>query len=124
MNAIEKAPSISCKMIVCLLPADGSDKKLMHALYEQKHINHTASNSCMGAAILAKAKTKYGELPEPKLIRKITILVEEERADEIFDFIYTFAELDKGPRGVVWLTPSMQVSPYSMPEGMELDAED
>ncbi|MDH3899927.1 MAG: hypothetical protein OEU51_02630, partial [Gammaproteobacteria bacterium] len=74
------------KLISCMLPDDGSDKKLMRALRNEKHIITANSVNCLGLAVLADAKTKYGELPEPTLVRKVDVVVPAAEADSLFDY--------------------------------------
>lgn len=111
----------NCKLISCLLPDDGTDKKLLKALLDEKKINRANSTSCMGLAVLADAKTKFDELPQPVLIRKVEVVVPENDADELYDYIYVTAGIGCPQGGLMWLNSSTLASPYNLPKDVPLE---
>ncbi len=104
------------KLITCILPGDGSDKKLMRALRNELKINTANSVSCLGLEILADADTKYGNLPEPTLVRKVDVVVPAADADALFDYIYEKADIGRIGGGALWLGEVTAASDYALPE--------
>ncbi|UCC57300.1 MAG: hypothetical protein JSU75_06150 [Gammaproteobacteria bacterium] len=104
------------KLIICVLPDDGSDKKLMRALRDEKHLNTVNSVNCLGLAVLADAKTKYGKLPEPTLVRKVDVLVPAAEADALFDYIYAKANMGRIGGGTLLMAEVAAATVYTLPE--------
>jgi hypothetical protein len=106
------------KLISCMLPDDGSDKMLMRALRNDKQLNTANSVSCLGMQVLADAKTKYGELPEPALVRKVDVMVPAAEADALFEYIYVTANIGRVNGGAMWQEEVSLASAYTLPEGV------
>jgi len=106
------------KLISCVLPDDGSDKKLMRVLRNELQVNTVNSVSCFGLEVLADADTKYGELPEPTLVRKVDVVVPAAEADALFDYIYEKAGIGRVGGGAIWLEEVSVASDYILPEGV------
>lgn len=111
------------KLITCLLPDDGSDKKLMHTLRVEKQITTSNSVNCLGLAVLADARTKHGELPEPRLVRKVDVLVASSDADELYNYIYETANIGRPGGGVIWLEPVTLASVFELPADVPLESD-
>ena len=62
------------KMIVCMLPDDGTDIKIMRQLRSEKDVTRAESIACRGVNNLQASKTRRGKLPEPILYRILTII--------------------------------------------------
>ena len=108
-------PREDCKMISCVLPNDGSEKKLLQALLHEKQITRTRSISCLGLTVLSDAQTKYGKLPEPSMVRKVDVIVPATEADELFDYIYRKANMGRAGGGTIWQGPLTAASPHTLP---------
>jgi len=76
-QADPSVPREACELITCVLPEDGTEKELIPALRDEKQIIRANSVSCLGMAVLADARTKFGELSEPTLVRKVDVVVPE-----------------------------------------------
>ena len=108
-------PREACKLISCVLPDDGTDKKLIHSLCKEKQITRANSVRCLGLAVLADARTRFGELPEPVLVRKVDVVVPEADADALYDYIYEKARIGRPEGGVIWLGALTASSPFVLP---------
>ena len=113
--AEQPVPREACKIITCVLPDDGTEKKLLRALRDEKQITRANSISCLGMAVLADARTKFGQLPEPRLVRKVDVVVPEEEADELYDYIYQKAQIGRLQGGAIWLHTLTVASPFVLP---------
>ena len=119
--ADQTIPREYCKLISCLLPDDGTDKKLMQMLMNNKEIIRANSTSCMGLAVLADAKATFDELPEPALIRKVEVVISANDADDLYDYIYETANIGRPQGGVIWMAPLAMGSPFDLPDGVPLE---
>lgn len=110
------------KMIVCMLPDDGTDIKIMHQLRKEKHVTRADSTACRGVHNLQAAKTRLGKLPEPTLYRILTIIVTEAEADDVFDFVHEKAQIGEPGRGVLLQTTISGATRYVMPNDVPEEA--
>ena len=104
-----------CKLISCVLPDDGGDKRLMRALRDEKGVVRTHSTSCLGLAVLADARTHFGELPEPTLVRRVDVVVASADADTLYDYIFEQARIGRPQGGIIWMGALPLASRYELP---------
>ncbi len=117
----QPVPREACKLITCVVPDDGPDKKLLRAQRDEKQITRANSTSCLGLAVLADAKTKFGQLPKPTLVRKVDVVVPEADADELYDYIYEKAQIGRFQGGAIWLGALALTSPFALPEDVPVE---
>jgi hypothetical protein len=75
------------KLISCILPDDGTERRLLRWLRDEQGITRANSVYCRGHSVLREAKARRGRLPEPVLMRLVSIVVEAREADALFDRI-------------------------------------
>ena len=110
-----------CKLISCVLPDDGGDKRLMRTLRDEKGVIRAHSTSCLGLAILADARTRFGELPEPALVRRVDVVVAATEADALYDYIYQQARIGRPNGGVIWMGALHLASPFELPDDVPVE---
>ena len=105
----------ACKLIYCVLPDDGTDKRLLVELRKKHHIIRAGSVICRSVGALAAAKTKRGKLPEADLVRRLYVVCSEDEADDVFDLIFWSAQIDEPGRGAMWQQAIIASTPYELP---------
>ena len=111
-------PGGPAKLISCVLPDDGGDRRLLAWLRGQKGITRANSVYCRGHSVLREAKAPKGKLPEPALVRLVTIVVDADRGDALFDLVYGQAGIDRPGGGTLLMTPLAFATPFALPEGV------
>ena len=108
----------SCRLITCIVPNDGTDRILLRALRADMQIIRASSQSVSGMAILAGVKTRHGVLPKNVMVRMLNVIVDENQADNVFDYIYDKAKIGRPGGGVVSMSKSLTATSYSLSEGV------
>lgn len=115
-NAEKKfALEAACRISV-VVPDDGTDLELMTKLLEDKGIMRADSVPTRAVSALREAHTKRGKLPEPALARLVTVIVAESEADEVFDFVYEVAKINRPGGGMINMARLMGATSFELPE--------
>jgi len=114
--AAEERPapaSVEHKLITCVLPPHVA-VPLKKALKAEKNIITADVNNARGVGKLTHvAHRKLGDQAEKQILN---VVVEAERADEIFAYIYFEAGLDKPHGGLMYQTSLGRASSYTLPD--------
>jgi nitrogen regulatory protein PII len=108
-------PGQAAKLISCVLPDDGTERRLLAWLREEG-ITRAESVYCRGHSVLREAVTRRGKLPEPSLVRLVRIVVDAEAADSLFDRIYEQADIHRPGGGALFMTPLLFATPFPLPD--------
>ena len=101
------------KLITCILPF-GVAMPLLRALKTKKGIVSANINNARGAGRLSVvADRKLGDETEKQVF---TVVVPPDRADEIFEFIYVEAEIDRPHGGLMYMGKLHHASTFTLPD--------
>ena len=114
--AFRRSDFPSCKLIVCLLPDDGTDKRLLDELRNRFDAIRASSSACRAVGAFVDVKTRRGKLPQARLAKRLTLICSEEQADELFDFIFHAAGIGNPGGGLMWQRAVAGATPYHLPK--------
>jgi len=104
------------KLITSIMPK-GTGRKILHGLRMDYGINTGNINMARGAGKYnPMLKRGIGEQTEKELL---TVIVPEEQADEVFDYIYIMAEIGEPHRGIIFQSDLLCASEYPLPDDIE-----
>ncbi|MEC9466245.1 MAG: hypothetical protein VX834_10695 [Myxococcota bacterium] len=115
------AAMLPSKQIYAILPDDEDlIHRVIHALKDEKQILTAHQITCrgMGAVGRAARSPRFRSRP-PKSLRLLTVVVPEDRADEVFDFVHDKANVNRPMGGIVFMGPLEGATAFLIPEGVE-----
>ena len=105
------------KIITCLIPKENSKAlEVAKLLHDEKGIDSTSVNSGRGSG-LARA-ISYGAWVEVDIL---TVIVDEERAPEIFAYIFEKGDINHPHSGFMYQGDLSNVTPFALPDIPEED---
>lgn len=125
MSAARPAPQVPggpAKLISCILPDDGTERRLLVWLRDEAGVTRANSVYCRGISVLQEAQTRRGKLPERSLVRLVTVVAEAEEADALFERIYDRAGMHRPGGGVLTMTALPFATPFELPEDLPREA--
>lgn len=101
------------KLISAILPK-GVSHEMIRKLREEKNILNANMNYARGTGKLTPLKYREKVVEREKEI--LTVVVDEERGDEIFEYIYIEADINKPHGGLIYMHSLMQATEYILPD--------
>jgi hypothetical protein len=116
MNSQQGFPS--AKMITCILTDEGQDMELLKDLRKEKGIITANTYQCRGFGPRLRRKYRLKRQTAGYSIRLVTIVVEEEQADALFEYIYYKVNFDHPCPGLIYQSDLLAATPYTLPAGV------
>ena len=106
------------KIITCILPDEGQDMALLKALRAEKGIISANTFQCRGFGLQLRRKYKGKRQIAGYLVRVVTVVVQEDQADDLFEYIYYQVNFDHPCPGLIYQGSLLAATPYSLPAGV------
>jgi len=101
------------KLITALLPK-GRATKLVEQLLNEHGITRVNVNHARGVGRITPLRHRgIGETTERDIV---TVIIEADRAEEIFEFIFFEAEINRPHGGLIFQEPVLTTTLYNLPE--------
>ncbi|MCP3850683.1 MAG: hypothetical protein GY694_10675 [Gammaproteobacteria bacterium] len=101
------------KLITAILPK-GRDHELVHRLVNELGINSVNVNFARGLGRITPLRHRgVGETTEKAIV---TVLIEEERAEEVFEFIFYAADINQPHGGLMFQQPLLANTMFKVPD--------
>ncbi|MDH5612547.1 MAG: hypothetical protein OEY66_08855 [Gammaproteobacteria bacterium] len=101
------------KLITAILPK-GTSLRVIKMLKQEMALTTANFNYARGLGKLTPAKYRgVGEQSEKEIL---TVVVEQPRADEIFEYIFDVAEINRPHGGFIYMQRLLQSTEFALPE--------
>lgn len=101
------------KLITCILPK-GLALPLLKKLKDEKNINKANINSGRGMGkITPLAYRGIGDQAEKEMLN---IVVSQDKADDLFNYIYLEADINRPHGGMLYMSQLGMVTPFILPD--------
>ena len=101
------------KLITALLPK-GRAMKVVEQLFHEHGITRVNVNHARGVGKITPQRHRGIEETTEKEI--MTVIVEADRADEIFEYIYNEAEINRPHGGLMYQQPVLDTTLFNLPQ--------
>lgn len=108
----------AAKIITCILPDEGQDMTLLKTLRSEKGIVSANTFQCRGFGLQLRRRYKGKRQVAAYSVRVVTVVVQEDRADEIFKYIYYQVHFDHPCPGLIYQGDLLAATPYTLPVGV------
>lgn len=101
------------KLITVILPK-GRDRDLIHQLVHELGINSVNINNARGIGRITPLRHRgVGETTEKAIL---TVVVAADRADEVFEYIFFNAEINRPHGGLMFQQPLLASTLFTLPD--------
>ena len=116
MSSLQDFPQ--AKIITCILPDEGQDMALLKALRREKGVISANTCQCRGFGVRLRKRYKGKHQVAAYSVRVVTVVVPEDQADELFEFIYYRVNFDHPCPGLIYQGNLLAATPYTLPAGV------
>jgi len=106
------------KIITCILPDEGQDMALLKALRTEKGVIAANTSQGRGFGLQLRRRYKGKRQVAGYLVRVVTIVVQEDQADDLFEYIYYHVNFDHSCPGLIYQGNLLAATPYTLPAGV------
>lgn len=110
------------KIITCILPDECQDMKLLKALRTEKGIISANTFQSRGFGLQLRRGYKGKHQVAAYSVRVVTVVVQEDQADDLFEYIYFQVNVNSPCPGLIYQGNLLAATPYILPSGV-LDEE-
>ena len=109
------------KMIQAIIPM-GTALPVLKALREDKGVDAANINFARGVGRFVRGnERRLGDDEEKEIL---SVVVPKERADEVFEWLFHEADMDRPHGGIVYMLPLSHASAFSIPVDLKLAADE
>jgi len=106
------------RLITCILPDKGQDTALLKALRTEKGIISANTFQCRWFGLQLRRRYKWKRQAAGYSVRVATVVVQEEQADDLFEYIYYQVNFDHPCPGLIYQGNLTVATPYTLPAGV------
>ena len=108
----------SAKIITCILTDEGQDMELLRDLRAEKGIITANTFQCRGFGPRLRKRYRLKRQDAGYSVRVVTIVVQEDQADDLFEYIYYKVNFDHPCPGLIYQGDLLAATPYTLPAGV------
>jgi hypothetical protein len=116
MSQLQDYPS--AKLITCILTDEGQDMDLLKDLRAEKGIISANSFQCRGFGPRLRKRYRLKRQDAGYSVRVVTIVVQNDAADDLFEYIYYKVNFDHPCPGLIYQGDLLAATPYTLPAGV------